>query len=117
MAKQGAAMQTYNNELVKCLDELGRRRSALQAEIEAEQEQQARLNAQMDDLRRRLDAVNESLAAKTEKRDGYDRTIAETEKAFMQILESSQVLLSVVKRDTKALEEAAAASDSRDKRK
>ena len=28
--KQGAALQQYNNELVKCLDELSRRRRALQ---------------------------------------------------------------------------------------
>ena len=28
--KQGAALQQYNNELVKCLDELSRRRRVLQ---------------------------------------------------------------------------------------
>ena len=33
MAKQGAALQTYNNELVKSLEELCQRRHALQVDI------------------------------------------------------------------------------------
>jgi hypothetical protein len=37
------------------------------------------------------------------KREGYDRTIGESEKAYLKILESSQVLLSVVKKGVKEL--------------
>ena len=33
MAEQGAALQSYNNELVKCLDELCEKRNILQKEI------------------------------------------------------------------------------------
>jgi hypothetical protein len=33
MAKQGAALQTYNNELVKSLEELCQRRHALQVTV------------------------------------------------------------------------------------
>ncbi|MBN3299330.1 SSNA1 protein, partial [Amia calva] len=33
-------------------------------------------------------------------RNDFDRTIAETEAAYMKILESSQTLLSVLKRET-----------------
>jgi len=39
-------LQTYNNELVRCLEELTGRRSLLQREIEAEEEQKRRLEEQ-----------------------------------------------------------------------
>ena len=36
MAQQGAALQNYNNELVKCLEDLCQRRQRLQKEIDQE---------------------------------------------------------------------------------
>ena len=42
MTQQGAALQTYNNELVKSLEELKARRAALQQQIEAESLEKAR---------------------------------------------------------------------------
>ena len=36
MAQQGAALQTYNNELVKSIEELLQRRASLNKAIEAE---------------------------------------------------------------------------------
>ncbi len=104
MAKQGAALQTYNSELVKMLGELSDRRKSLQEEIDRDEEEQARLRSEADRIGRQLDKVEASLAAKLEKRDGYDRTIAESERAFMQILESSQTLLSHVRSKAKTLE-------------
>jgi Sjoegren syndrome nuclear autoantigen 1 len=65
MAGQGASLQNFNNELVKC--------------------------------------INESLARKVQARNEYDRTIQETEGAYMKILESSATLLNVLKRETVAL--------------
>ncbi|CEG50133.1 uncharacterized protein PHALS_07858 [Plasmopara halstedii] len=69
MAQQGATLQNYNNELVKCIEELREKRE-------------------------------EALARKTQARNEYDRTIQETEAAYMKILESSQTLLHVLKRET-----------------
>ncbi len=40
------------------------------------------------------------LSRKIQARDEYDRTIQETEAAYMKILESSQTLLHVLKRET-----------------
>ena len=37
MAQQGAALQSYNNELVKSIEELQARRAALNKQIEAEE--------------------------------------------------------------------------------
>lgn len=103
MAKQGAALQTYNNELVKCLEQLCERRKGLQGEIDAEEQTKSVLEAEMRKITSKLDKVNESLAAKLEKRDRYDKTITESEQAYLKILESSQVLLNVVQKDTKKL--------------
>ena len=46
MTQQGAALQTYNNELVKSLEELKARRAALQQQIEAESLEKQKLEAE-----------------------------------------------------------------------
>jgi len=48
----------------------------------------------------KLSNINESLARKLQARNEYDKTIQETEAAYMKILESSQTLLQVLKRET-----------------
>ena len=50
-----------------------------------------------------LSRVNESLSQKAAARNEYDVTISETEAAFMKILESSQTLLHVLKRESVSL--------------
>lgn len=47
--------------------------------------------------------MNESLSQKAAARNEYDVTIQETEAAYMKILESSQTLLHVLKRETVSL--------------
>ena len=47
--------------------------------------------------------MNESLARKVQARAEYDKTIQETEAAYMKILESSQTLLHVLKRESVSL--------------
>ena len=104
MSQQGAALQTYNNELVRCLDDLRAKRDAIRKEMEAEEADKRRLEEDAARLRMRLDAVNRSLAEKGETRAGYDRAIAECESAYAKIVESSQVLLNVVRKDARALQ-------------
>merc|ERR1719322_2390818 len=48
----------------------------------------------------KLQRLNESLVRKTQARNEYDKTIQETEAAYMKIFESSQTLLHVLKRET-----------------
>lgn len=54
-------------------------------------------------LTERLGKINEDLARKLQARNEFDATIQETEAAYMKILESSQTLLSVLKRESVAL--------------
>ena len=51
-------------------------------------------------LTERLARTNDNLARKISSRNEYDKTIQETEAAYMKILESSQTLLHVLKRET-----------------
>merc|ERR1712192_290284 len=92
----GAALQTYNNELVKSLEELKARRAALQKQIEAESLEKQKLEGEKARLEDRLDVVNGSLEEKMATGRDYDRVIQEAEQAYTKILESSQVLLNVV---------------------
>ena len=79
MAQQGAALQTYNNELVKSLEELVRRRTALQTQIEGELSEKSKLEAERARVEERLATVDTSLQGKLAARAEYDRVIEEAE--------------------------------------
>ena len=97
MAQQGAALQTYNNELVKSMEELLQRRAVLQSQIEAETKEKSRLESEKSKIEESLGVVNHSLETKLGTRSEYDKVIQEAEQAYLKILESSQLLLNVVK--------------------
>jgi len=97
MAQQGAALQTYNNELVKSMEELLQRRAVLQSQIEAETKEKSRLESEKLKIEESLGVVNHSLEKKLGTRSEYDKVIQEAEQAYLKILESSQLLLNVVK--------------------
>ncbi|XP_046367434.1 microtubule nucleation factor SSNA1-like [Haliotis cracherodii] len=105
MSQQGAALQSYNNELVKCIEDLCGKRDELHKHILQEEEEKQKLQNDMRILSERLAKVNESLAKKMASRNEFDKTIAETETAYMKILESSQTLLNVLKRESHSLRE------------
>lgn len=54
-------------------------------------------------LTKRLSHLNDSISRKVTSRNEYDKTIGETEAAYLKILESSQTLLTVLKRETVTL--------------
>uniref|UniRef100_A0A8C8Z2N9 SS nuclear autoantigen 1 n=1 Tax=Prolemur simus TaxID=1328070 RepID=A0A8C8Z2N9_PROSS len=112
MTQQGAALQNYNNELVKCIEELCQKREELCRQIQQEEDEKQRLQNEVRQLTEKLARVNENLARKIASRNEFDRTIAETEAAYLKILESSQTLLSVLKREAGNLTKATA-SDQR----
>ena len=51
-------------------------------------------------LTERLARINDNLARKITSRNEYDKTIQETEAAYAKIMESSQTLLHVLKRES-----------------
>jgi Sjoegren syndrome nuclear autoantigen 1 len=72
-------------------------------QIVAEERKKADIQRKLEKLNSQLSRVNESLAQKAAARNEYDITIGETEAAYMKILESSQTLLHVLKRETVSL--------------
>jgi len=115
MSQQGAALQNYNNELVKCtfsfyenffspknesfhlgIEDLCGKRDELQRQIFLEEEDKHKYENEIRSSSEKLARINENLAKKITARTEFDRTISETEAAYMKILESSQTLLNVI---------------------
>lgn len=111
MAGQGASLQNYNNELVKCIEDLREKREEINRQILHDEEEKAKIQRDLSVLTDRLSKINEALARKVQARNEYDRTIQETEAAYMKILESSQTLLQVLKRETVSLVKKKQSSD------
>jgi len=85
MAQQGAALQNYNNELVKCIEDLCNKRDDLQRQIMIEEEEKHKLQNDIRVISEKLAKTNESLAKKISARNEFDKTIAETEAAYMKV--------------------------------
>ena len=96
----GATLQNYNNQLVKCIEDLREKREEVNRQILKEEEEKAKIQKDLAILTERLSKINESLQRKQQARSEYDQTIQETEAAYMKILESSQTLLHVLKRES-----------------
>ncbi|GAA37320.2 sjoegren syndrome nuclear autoantigen 1 homolog [Clonorchis sinensis] len=65
-------------------EDLCKRREELQRQIQQDETERARLQREINVLSERLTNVNESLQKKLETRSEYDRTIAESETAYMK---------------------------------
>ncbi|NXQ14123.1 SSNA1 protein, partial [Peucedramus taeniatus] len=81
------------------LSELRARRDELSGRIRAEEAERGRLQARIATLSRRLSDTSESLAGLRSTRAHIDRTIAEMDTASGQILDNSQTLLDVLKKE------------------
>ncbi|XP_061335746.1 LOW QUALITY PROTEIN: microtubule nucleation factor SSNA1-like [Pezoporus occidentalis] len=93
MSGAGAALRGYGAELRDGLAELRARRDELSGRIREREAERSRLQRRIWALTERLAGTSESLARDLAARAELDRTIAETEVACGQILESSQALL------------------------
>ncbi|XP_048265361.1 microtubule nucleation factor SSNA1-like isoform X1 [Bombus affinis] len=87
------------------LEEMKLRRTELQAEIESQEEEKNHLQREIEKLSYKLTRLNDSLTKKIAVRNEYDRTITDTETAYVKILESSQLLLNMIKREATNLDQ------------
>lgn len=76
------------------------KREEVNRQILRQEEEKAKIQKDLSRLTERLSKINESLARKMQARNEFDQTIQETEAAYMKILESSQTLLHVLKRES-----------------
>ncbi|KAK4880051.1 hypothetical protein RN001_008197 [Aquatica leii] len=103
MSEHGAALQTYNQELVKCLEQLKIKRNELQDLINQEENDKSILEKNLKALQDKLQKLNTSLVQHQKLRDNYDQTIQDTETGFKKILESSQTLLNLAQHEASKL--------------
>ena len=82
------------------IEDLREKREEVNRAILKEEEEKAKIQKDLSILTDRLSKINESLARRVQARNEYDKTIQETEAAYMKILESSQTLLHVLKRES-----------------
>ena len=77
-----------------------------------EEEEKAKIQNDLRILTERLSRINDSLSRNIATRNEYDRTIQETEAAYNKILEGSETLLQVLKREMGHLSKKKAGSTS-----
>ncbi|KAG8139170.1 putative Sjogren syndrome nuclear autoantigen 1 protein [Naja naja] len=104
--QQGVELQSYYNKLVKCIEELCTKREELSWQIQQEEKEKGKLQGNLCVLTEHLAYINETLAHKMASCNEFDKTIAETEVAYMKILESLQTLLNVLKKEARNLAKA-----------
>ena len=99
MSKQGDVLVSYNNQLVKCIDEMREKMDTVTKKITKLEEEKSKITENITTLTEQLVTVEETLAKNINAKNKYALTIQETETAYMKILESSQTLLHVLKRE------------------
>lgn len=104
MSQHGACLQTYNQDLVKCLEELKNKRNDLAEIIQGEEHEKTILEERISNLNRQLSALNKNLTGHKQIFENYSRTIEESENGFKKIVESSQTLLNLLKHQANTLE-------------
>ena len=67
--------------------------------IDQEEDEKRQIEDQLKALNDRLEVINGSLQKKYVTKNEYEKTIQETQSAFNKILESSQTLLHVLKKE------------------
>merc|ERR1712072_807013 len=93
-------LEQYNLELQRCIEELQAKKLAIAEAISTENESRKGYEDELRANTEKLSRINDSLGRKVSARNEYDTTIQETEAAYLKILESSQTLDHVMKRQT-----------------
>ena len=93
----------YNESLMLLLTNLREKRENVNKKIVSGEEEKSKITKDIHILNERLQKVNTLLEVSITHRNEYDKTIQETEAAYMKILESSRTLLDVLNRETSNL--------------
>ncbi len=85
--------------MIRYIENIRLGREDLHDEVVKDEDEKHQIETEISQLTERLNNLTDALMKKYEARDEFDRTILETEQAFMRILESSQTLLHVLKKE------------------
>ncbi|XP_044266523.1 Sjoegren syndrome nuclear autoantigen 1 homolog isoform X3 [Tribolium madens] len=85
MSQHGATLQTYNQELVKCLEDLKMKRNEMLIIVKREEQEKQSIEKNMDLMRDKLNVVTESLEKHRSLCESYEKTIQDTEAGFKKV--------------------------------
>ncbi|CAD7088550.1 unnamed protein product [Hermetia illucens] len=103
MSEHGAVLQSYNQELVKHIENLKSQKEKIGQAIEAQEQERVKLIDKIQEMNARLKSVTASLEEKKRIWAECDKTLEQAEMGLSKIIESSQVLLSLVQQETGTL--------------
>lgn len=92
-------MQSTNDQLVKYMEDMKSKRNSLSQEMKSIKDKKMKLDRQIQTLQNQSYQMSEILKRKNLQKQALDRTLLETESAYKKILESSQTLLVVLKKE------------------
>ena len=92
-------LENTNDELVKMMNNITAQKDEISSLIEQEEKEKAELEMQMNAISEKIEKLEGSLKKKRDTSDQYAETIQNTQDAFNKILESSQTLLHVLKKE------------------
>ena len=87
----------FNNELVRCIEELSMKRDELHRQVVIEETEKNKILTELRAKTERLARVNENLARDFGQKKELDQRIADTEAAYGKIVEGSQTLVQTLK--------------------
>ena len=97
-------MQSYNSELVKSLEGIRERRENLLIDMKKDTEEKNEIIQTIEKYTQELEELNANLMQKEAIKNEYDKVITNTEMAYYKLLEGSQTLLAILKRDEASLQ-------------
>jgi len=89
---------------VKSLEGIRERRENLLIDMKKDTEAKNEIVQTMDKLTQELEELNATLIQKEEIKNEFDKVISNTEMAYYKLLEGSQTLLAILKRDEASLQ-------------
>mmetsp|Transcript_2723 Transcript_2723/g.10455 ORF Transcript_2723/g.10455 Transcript_2723/m.10455 type:complete len:107 (-) Transcript_2723:417-737(-) len=103
MAQKGASLQSTNTDLIKHIESLRLSKNHLDRSIRHQEEEKEKLVHSIRILEDKMGRLDDALKKKNERKQELDRMLRETEQAYSKILESSQTLLHVLRRESQVL--------------
>ncbi|XP_040155601.1 13 kDa deflagellation-inducible protein-like isoform X2 [Anopheles arabiensis] len=93
MTEQAARLQTHNQEMVKCLNQLRGQQTALEEKIAAQERKKDSLSKEMEKLQRTLEQLETSIAEDTKALNDCSKRLTETENGYAKVVDTLQLLL------------------------
>ena len=98
------ALCKFNEEFIETLNDLKLKKKKLMKKLNKEKKELAGIQNELDNHNKKKSCLESSIHKKTKQLETVDTTIKNTQSAYEKIVETSQVLLTVIKkqkRDTK----------------